>query len=181
MEQVKKDEFLEDLNLYLKKFDCVNPKSRGNYISWTRFLMKTYNLEDIETEDDVERILKLEKGQQLLSERTIYKKPKDLGNFRSTLNRILPFINMWRMKQEKLAVIQNYDEMISQIELQACGEHAMLMYNAIVFRAFQDDYVMTAVQKQTMKKAIAKFDCKIHADKLFMPDSHCHFNTPSAV
>lgn len=177
MEQTKKDEFIKDLNIYLQKFDCVNKSSRGNYLSWTKFLMKTHHIEDVETEEDVKRILHIEQGLQLLPDRKIYRKPKDLGNFRSTLNRILPFINMWRMKQRKLAQIQNYDEMISQIEQQACSEHAIMMFNAIVFRAFLNDYIMTAKQKQTMKNAIAKFDCKIHSDKLFMPESHCTINT----
>lgn len=181
MEQSKKDELIKDLDLYLQKFDCVNKSSRGNYISWTKYLMKTHRIEDIETREDVEKILHIEQGLQLLPDRKTYKTSKDLSNFRSTLNRILPFINMWRVKQKKLAVIQNYDDMISQIGLQACAEHAIMMFNAIVFRAFQEGYVMTTAQKQAMKNALAKFDCKIYADKLFMPESHCSINNPSAV
>ena len=181
MEQSKKEELIKDLDIYLRKFDCVNPKSRGNYLSWTRYLMNKYHIEEIETIEDVNDILYTEKALQKMEDRTKYKTQRDLSNFRSTLNRLLPFINMWRMKQEKLAIMHSYDEMICQIEQQACLEHAIMMYNAIVFQAFQNGYVMTESQKLAMKKALAKFECKINADKLFMPNSSYNLITPSAI
>jgi len=171
MEESKKEELIKDFDLYLKDFECINPKSRGNYISWTRFLMNIHNIEDIQTKEDVERILHIEKALQLMPDRSKYKNPKDLGNFRATLNRLLPFVNMWRVKQEKLAVMHSYDEMILQIEKQACTEHAIKMYNAIVFYAFQNNYLLSESQRLQMNKSLAKFDNKICADKLFMPGS----------
>lgn len=177
MEPDKKKEFIKDFDLYLQKFQCVNANSRGNYLSWTRFLIEIHDLEALRTNDDVKKILRFEQALQQLSDRTKYKTEKDLCNFRATLNRLLPFVKIWNAKQEELKKQHSFDEMIDQIDMQACAEHARTMFEAIVLRAYQMQYVFSNEQMLRMKQSLAKFDCRVKVDKFFMPGVNYNLNS----
>ena len=172
MSDNEKKELVKQFGLYLEKFDCLKPKSRGNYLSWTRHLLKYHNLWDISTEDDVEAILKKHKIIMASPLMSVYKKKDDYRNFHATLYRFLPFIKLWRAEREALKISTSYNELIALISKQACEEHAVTMYNAIVFKAFREGYVISGQQKNEMDNAISKFDCRIAADKLFLPGSN---------
>lgn len=174
MSDNEKKELVRQFGLYLEKFDCLKPKSRGNYLSWTRHLMKYHNLWDIRTKEDVDAILQKHKIMMASPLMKVYKKKDDYRNFHATLYRFLPFITIWRAEREASQIAMSYNDLIAMIAKQACSEHALTFYNAIVFKAFREDYVISSQQKNEMDKALAKFDCKISADKLFMPGSNCY-------
>lgn len=146
-------------------------------MSWARFLSHTHDLSAIESESDVNKILHIEAGLQQLPDRLKYRTAKDLSNFKATLRRFLPFILVWHAQQEALKCEHSFDQMIDQIEIQACSDHARQLFEAIILLAFQRSYLINESQKRRMKESLAKFDCKINADKLFMPGSSCSIHS----
>ena len=70
----------------------MNSHTKTNYVSWIKFLDKQgYPLTEIESYDDIEDILKIDKIQQQNNNRTRYTQAKDLVNFRSALRKFLQF------------------------------------------------------------------------------------------
>lgn len=174
MSNEEKEALVEDFGQWLLKFDCLSDNSRTNYKSWARFLMQYHDLSEIRSEGDVEKILKMQGMMMASPERRIYKGKRDYTNFKSTLRRFLQFITSWRVTQEEMARKRSYDEMIGLIEKATYHEQAKTMYEAVVFRAFKESVLLSECQKERMEKAMAKFDAKISADKLFMPGSTCN-------
>ena len=53
----EQENIINEFNLYLEKIKQIGRKARGNYLSWARYLSKTYDLAAICTEEDVVDIL----------------------------------------------------------------------------------------------------------------------------
>ena len=68
----------------------INKHSRTNYMSWLKFLSKTYAISDSIDETKIDAIIESER--ELLSSREIYNTPRDLTNFRSALRKFRQFI-----------------------------------------------------------------------------------------
>lgn len=67
----------------------ITKKSRTNYISWMRFLNRTYHITTKLSVEDIDRILESER--RLMPSREQYNKKHDWGNFRSCLRKFLQF------------------------------------------------------------------------------------------
>ena len=81
---------ISDFYHWMAQFEEVNAKSRTNYISWLKFLSKTYDLDEHLSDDDIQSIIEHES--KLLSTRQIYKNEKDLVNFKSALRKYKKFL-----------------------------------------------------------------------------------------
>lgn len=151
------ENIINEFNLYLEKIKCINKQSRGNYVSWARFLIKTHDLLAIRTEEDVKRILDEEKRLMALPERKVYKSVRDYGNFRSTLNRFLPFMQCYICKQDKLRYIVSVDEMINLVAEQDNAARAQVIDEAIRILSFERNISLSEDQKLRMKNNMARF------------------------
>lgn len=151
----EQENIIFEFNLYLEKIRGIGRKARGNYLSWARYLSKTYDLASICTEEDVVDVL--EKERHLASERTIYNKEKDLGNFKATLNRFLPFNQSRICKQKKLKPGMTFDEMISLVPLQDTAAHAVIMNEAIRLMLYETNNTLSEEQKHRLKMSMQKY------------------------
>lgn len=168
------NKILEEFDKYLAKIKGINPKSRGNYLSWARFLIGKHNLAEISTEEDVTNILNLERFYQTLPERKVYKTKRDFSNFKSTLNRFLPF-NQCRICREMAKVKSvSIDDMIDLVGEQCTKDKAQAIYEAIVLIAIDKNIGLSDEQKMRLKANMSKFDCRISVDKFFGPGAHYH-------
>lgn len=113
-------EHLSDFYQYLSGENGVNPHSRTNYISWLRFLDgQGYALAGIETLDDIDDILAIDKLRQQDSNRTKYTTAKDHDNFKSALRKFLQFKNSdfaHQREETVLSEITNIQENTSLTE-----------------------------------------------------------------
>ena len=125
----EQENIINEFNLYLEKIKQIGKKARVNYISWSKYLARTYDLASICTEEDVEMIL--EKERQLASERNVYNTKHAIGNFKATLNRFLPYNQSRICKQKILKPGMTFDEMINLIPIQDTAAHATIMNEAI--------------------------------------------------
>ena len=141
----EQENIIKEFNLYLEKIKQIGRKARGNYLSWARYLSKTYDLASICTEEDVVDIL--EKERLLASVRYIYNKEKDLGNFNQS--RIC--------KLKKLKPGMTFDEMINLIPIQDTAAHAIIMNEAIRLMLYETNITLSEEQKQKMKKSMEKY------------------------
>ena len=99
----------------------------------------------------------LEKERLLASVRNIYNKEKDLGNFKATLNRFLPFNQSRICKLKKLKPGMTFDEMINLIPIQDTAAHAIIMNEAIRLMLYETNITLSEEQKQKMKKSMKKY------------------------
>lgn len=148
---------INEFNLYLEKIKGIGSQARGNYLSWARFLMKTHDLTAIRTEDDVKRILDEEKRLMALPQRKVYKTVRDYGNFRSTLNRFLPFMQCYICKKMKLQTLVSMDEMIDLVAQQDCAARAQVISEAIRIVLFERNYTLNDLQKERLKTNLMNF------------------------
>lgn len=153
----EQENIINEFNLYLEKIKGINKQSRGNYLSWARFLIKSHDLLAIRTEEDVKRILDEEKRLMALPERKVYKTVRDYGNFRSTLNRFLPFMQCYICKKMKLQKVVSMDEMIDLIAQQDCAARAQVMSEAIRIVLFERNYTLNDTQKERLKNNLMSF------------------------
>lgn len=153
----EQENIVREFGLYLEKIKGINKQSRGNYLSWTKFLMKSHDLLAIRTEDDVTRILERERELMKAPDRKVYTKDRDYGNFRSTLNRFLPFMQCHICKTISLKHIVSLDEMIDLIGTQDCAARAQVMNEAIRILAFERNCTLSDGQKKRLKDELAKF------------------------
>lgn len=144
-------------DFYLAEIQEVGRDARTNYMSWVRFLMKNHDLSKICSRKDVDDVLAKEKELQQRPERKIYKKAKDLGNFRATLNRFLPFIISWNIKRLHQRDMVTISAMIDMIETQECYEHARSLSEAIRIIAFERNITLSDAQKTDIKQKVMKF------------------------
>ena len=149
------ENIIKEFNLYLEKIKRIGIKARGNYLSWARYLSKTYDLASVCTEEDVEEIL--EKERQLSMGRTFYNKKKDIGNFKATLNRFLPFNQSRICKLKKLKPGMTFDEMINLIPVQDTAAHAVIMNEAIRLMLYETNTTLDDGQKLRLKNSMEKF------------------------
>ncbi len=68
----EQENIVREFGLYLEKIKGINKQSRGNYLSWTKYLMKSHDLLAIRTEDDVTRILERERELMKAPDRKVY-------------------------------------------------------------------------------------------------------------
>ena len=151
----EQENIINEFNLYLEKIKQIGRKARVNYISWSKYLARTYDLASICTEEDVVDIL--EKERLLASERNKYNKEKDLGNFKATLRRFLPFNQSRICKLKKLKPGMTFDEMINLIPIQDTAAHAIIMNEAIRLMLYETNITLSEEQKQKMKKSMEKY------------------------
>lgn len=149
------EDIIYEFNLYLEKIKGIGKKARVNYISWSRYLAQTYDLASVSTEDDVAQIL--EKERLLSKGRTKYNKGKDIGNFRATLNRFLPFNQSRICKLNKLRPSMTFDDMISLIAIQDTPGHAVIMNEAIRLMLYETNHTLSEEQKQRLRESMEKF------------------------
>ena len=76
---------------FLTNFKRLDRKTKGNYISWLRFLSHYHLIDDTITKQRILTILEVENIAK--NHRNIYSKEKDISNFKSALNNYLYFIN----------------------------------------------------------------------------------------
>lgn len=157
MKDIEKTEIIKEFRLYLDKVLSLNPRSRTNDVSWVKDLMTRHDIFSIQTMDDVNKMMKYEEFLMQQSDRTKYKKPRDLTNFKHAMSYFLSFILCWRVKEEIRKKEKSYDNLIDMIRLQNCPEHAKSIYEAIVFKAFQEGYVISEVQKKKMNESLSVF------------------------
>ncbi|MBE6332904.1 MAG: hypothetical protein E7070_11540 [Bacteroidales bacterium] len=75
---------------YLTLYGGINIHSRTNYMAWLKFLSKSYTIDELLTEDKIEKIV--QKESQLQTQRNIYTKARDLVNFKSALRKYISFV-----------------------------------------------------------------------------------------
>lgn len=151
----EQENIINEFNLYLEKIKQIGKKARVNYISWSKYLARTYDLTSICTEEDVEMIL--EKERQLASRRDVYNTKHDIGNFKATLRRFLPFNQSRICKLKKLKPGMTFDEMINLIPIQDTAAHAIIMNEAIRLMLYETNITLSEEQKQKMKKSMEKY------------------------
>lgn len=151
----EQENIINEFNLYLEKIKQIGKKARVNYISWSKYLARTYDLASICTEEDVEMIL--EKERQLASGRDVYNTKHDIGNFKATLRRFLPFNQSRICKLKKLKPGMTFDEMINLIPIQDTAAHAIIMNEAIRLMLYETNITLSEEQKQKMKKSMEKY------------------------
>lgn len=151
----EQENIIKEFNLYLEKIKQIGRKARVNYISWSKHLARTYDLASVCTEEDVEMIL--EKERQLASGREKYNKKYDIGNFKATLRRFLPFNQSRICKLKKLKPGMTFDEMINLIPIQETASHAIIMNEAIRLMLYEKNITLSEEQKQRMKKSMEKY------------------------
>ena len=151
----EQENIINEFNLYLEKIKQIGRKARVNYISWSKHLARTYDLASVCTEEDVEMIL--EKERQLASGREKYNKKHDIGNFKATLRRFLPFNQSRICKLKKLKPGMTFDEMINLIPIQETASHAIIMNEAIRLMLYEKNIILSEEQKQRMKKSMEKY------------------------
>lgn len=151
----EQENIINEFNFYLEKIKGIGRKARGNYLSWARYLSKTYDLASVCTEEDVVDILN--KEQQLASGRTFYNKKKDIGNFKATLRRFLPFNQSRICKQQKLQPSMTFEDMINLIPIQDTAAHAIIMNEAIRLMLYEKNITLSEEQKQRMKTSMQKY------------------------
>ena len=151
----EQENIINEFNLYLEKIKQIGRDARHNYLSWAKHLMKSYDLASICTEDDVEMIL--EKERQLASGRDVYNTKHDIGNFKATLRRFLPFNQSRICKLKKLKPGMTFDEMINLIPIQDTAAHATIMNEAIRLMLYEKNITLSEEQKQKMKKSMEKY------------------------
>lgn len=94
-----------DFYQYLVGPDGVGLRSRTNYMSWLKFLSKTYSLKADLTENDIEDILAAE--EEARSVRDIYTKRVDIANFKSALRKYKSFLQSdFRFQQEETVLAE---------------------------------------------------------------------------
>lgn len=74
---------ISDFYHWMVQFGNVNAKSRTNYISWLKFMAGRYELDADLSEGKIRTIINDER--RALSSRIIYKREKDLVNFKSAV------------------------------------------------------------------------------------------------
>ena len=84
-------EIESDFYQYLVKYGNLTPHTRTNYMSWLRFLAKSYKINDELTVEAIDNILSQEKEKR--NSRTIYKTEKDIRNFYFALKKLLSFLD----------------------------------------------------------------------------------------
>ncbi|MDY3847897.1 MAG: hypothetical protein SOZ58_06215 [Prevotella sp.] len=149
------ENIIKEFDLYLEKIKQIGRKARVNYISWSKYLAKKYDLASVSTEEEVEAIL--EKERQLASKRAVYKTKHDIGNFKATLRRFLPFNQSRICKLHKLKPSMAFDEMIDLIAMQDTAAHAIIMNEAIRLMLFEANVTLSDEQKTRLKKSMEKF------------------------
>ena len=87
---------------YLSVIRRINDRSRTNYVSWTKWLIVRFDLQNLYTKEGVDEIMNKIKTEQ--SSESHYYKKKDLTNFKSTLNHFLKF-NRCRLFTENETVL----------------------------------------------------------------------------
>ena len=94
-----------DFYQYLVGPDGVSLRSRTNYMSWLKFLSKTYQLKADLTDNDIEDILAAEDAARSL--RDIYTKRVDIANFKSALRKYKSFLQSdFRFQQEETVLAE---------------------------------------------------------------------------
>lgn len=167
----KEKELLEYFDRYLADIKCIGKKARGNYISWAKFLVEKHNLTNIYRNEDIDKIIHLEGYLQTLPDRKVYKKKSDLGNFRSTLKRFIPF-NRYRICKASVETQSiPIDDMIRLVGEQASMSKAEAMYEAIQSIVIERGIVLSDDQKLRLRGNLAKYDSRLSIDKFFMPGS----------
>lgn len=91
---------ISDFYHWMVQFGNVNAKSRTNYISWLKFMAGRYELDADLSEGKIRTIINDER--RALSSRIIYKREKDLVNFKSALRKYKQFLD------------SNYSEVIQE-------------------------------------------------------------------
>lgn len=166
---------IKEFDLYLQNIKGIGEGARSNYLSWTRYLMKTHDLTKIETEEDVRKILALEEMMRTSPLRKVYKKKSDITNFHSTLMKnFLPFICSYRQAQEAKRSMLTIDQMIDMIADQDSQIHAETLGEAIMLMAYNKNYIFSDEQKSRLKANMAKLGARIVVDKWFMPGVNYH-------
>lgn len=151
----EQENIINEFNLYLEKIKGIGRKARVNYISWSKYLARTYDLASISTEEDVEMIL--DKERQLASERSVYNTKHDISNFKATLRRFLPFNQSRICKQQKLQPSMTFEDMINLIPIQDTAAHALIMNEAIRLMLYEKNIILSDEQKQRMKTSMQKY------------------------
>ena len=151
----EQENIINEFNLYLEKIKQIGRDARHNYLSWAKHLMKSYDLASVCTEEDVEMIL--EKERQLASGREKYNKKHDIGNFKATLRRFLPFNQSRICKLKKLKPGMTFDEMINLIPVQDTAAHAVIMNEAIRLMLYETNTTLDDGQKLRLKNSMEKF------------------------
>lgn len=171
MELANDNTLIQEFDLYLQKIKGIGKKARGNYLSWTRFLMKNHDLSKIRTEDDVKKILEMEEMMMSSDKRTVYRKKSDLVNFGSTLNNFLHFICSYRQTQEMKRQMLSIDQIIELVGQTNTLAEAEKMTDTLLFIGYQIDYTFSEEQKSRLKGHLARMGSRIYVDKLMMPGS----------
>lgn len=156
MNEQEKQNIINEFNLYLREIKEVGKRARVNYISWARFLMRSYDLSKVITKEQIEVILKNERSLLSSPDRKVYKKESDIGNFRATLNRFLPFMQCYTCKKLMESPSLSIDDMIDMIADQSTMDKAIAMDEAIRIMVFERNYILSVQQKQRMKDNIGK-------------------------
>lgn len=145
----KQENIIKEFDDYLSVIKGINDKSRSNYIAWTRWLLMRYDLASLVDDMEKKKILDDIKSKQ--KRRKHYKTPKAITNFKSTLNRFLPF-NQSRIQKETLkATTFTIDQLIDNIACQDTAAHACIMNEAIRLLCIDYGIALTEEQLQRMK------------------------------
>lgn len=103
---VKRFESLsEDFIYYMRSVEHLKDNTVQNYISWLKFLSESYPIDEKIEEKDIIKILEQEKKSCL--ERSKYKTPKSISDFKSALNKFRLFLASRNNEENILYQIQN--------------------------------------------------------------------------
>lgn len=152
----EQETLLKDFNDYLNEIKSISSKARGNYISWARYLMKYHHLDEMNDEEDINKILNIELSRQRLPKRKIYRTIHDHSNFKSTLRRFLPFMQCYRQKME-LEKTLHIDEIIDMIGQVDTYRNAEVINEAVRLIVFQKNIILTDEQKNRMTENLRKY------------------------
>lgn len=175
MELKNDNTLVNKFDLYLQRIKGIGDGARGNYLSWTRYLMKTHDLAAIHNEADVEKILNIEEMMMASPKREVYKTKCDLINFHSTLMKnFLPFIRSYREALEKERSTVTVDRLIDMVGEQGSPTDADSISHTISIIAISSNYILSDAQKSRLRANLVKVGSKIPVDKMFLPGSHYH-------
>ena len=80
-----------DFYHYMVKFGGITKKTSGDYVTRMKFLAHDYSLDETQTKEKIDEILRQEDLKR--QERSVYTSKKSLSDFRAGLNKFLAFIN----------------------------------------------------------------------------------------
>ena len=156
---------------YLSVIRRISDRSRTNYVSWTKWLIVRFDLQNLYTKEGVDEIMNKIKTEQ--SSESHYYKKKDLTNFKSTLNHFLKFNRCRLLTENAKKQFFSIDSLIDMIRFQDTLEHAKLLNDAIRLICFEKNVVLSSKQKETMKANTKSVSNKVaHYTQHFYPNSN---------